>query len=202
MIRNKTRNKPSRIGKYLSTEVEVENAKVERRNRVIDLSKYNVGFEQVVDKETRPPNPCPTKGQYYEKYLAKYEKGNLSKFSSRDIMYFFKDTAEANGVKYVVSNMKRDMRTYNLAKEKGYTVEEILAMIEFLFTSGQKYLDIRTLNPSILISGWCNKIYQDTMLWLDDKYDPNVTTPKSNYTQSREWKDNNDEVKSSIGEWD
>lgn len=201
MIRNKIRNKPSRIGKYLNIDVEYENAKVQRRERTIDLSKYNVGFEQVQNKEKRPPNPCKSNSQFYDSYRAKLEKGNISKFNSRDIMYFFRDTAEENGVRYVIANMQKDMRTYNLAKSKGYSVEDILAMIEFLFTSGQQYLDPKTLHPGILITGWCNKIYQDTQLWLEDKFDPNVKF-KNNFTQQREWQDNNEEVKSTIGEWE
>ena len=92
------------------------------------------------------------------------------------------------------------MRNFKLALERGYSTEDLLAMIEFLFTSGQTYLDVKTIHPGILLTNWCNKIYQDTQLWLDDNYDPNVTYTKPKL--NREWTDNNTEIKSNVGEWD
>lgn len=194
------KRRPSRLG--VVTEVIVEDAIRERRERVIDLSKYNVGFDAVQNKKSRPTPPTPSNvmGNQYESYLIKYEKGLLSKFSTRDIMYFFRDTANDNGVKYVIGNPKIVMRNIKLAKDRGYSTEDLLAMIEFLFTSGQTYLDKKTLHPGILLTNWCNKIYQDTQLWLEDKYDPNVTFSKPKMT--REWTDNNEDIKSNVGEWE
>ena len=196
------RKRPSRIGMLI--EPVVEDAVKERRQRTIDLSKYNVGFEAVTNPKKRPEAPTPSKAQstQYNKYLAKLEKGELSKFSTRDIMFFFRDTANENGVKYIIANPKIDMRNFKLALGRGYSTEEILAMIEFLFTSGQKYLDIKTLHPGLLLTNWCNKIYQDTQLWLDDKFDPNVKYVHNKPQLNREWKDDNEEVKSNVGEWD
>lgn len=194
------RRKPSRLGTI--AEVIVEDAIKERRERVIDLTKYNVGFDAVNNKKARPTAPTPSKavGTQYNSYLKKLESGNINKFSTRDIMFFFRDTANDNGVKYIIANPKIDMRNFKLALERGYTTEDILAMIEFLFTSGQKYLDIKTLHPGLLLTNWCNKIYQDTQLWIDDKYDPNATFSKPKMT--REWTDSNEEIKSNVGEWD
>ena len=198
MRRNNKR--PSRLGTI--TQVVVEDAIKERRERVIDLSKYNVGFEAVTNKKARPTAPSTSKavGVQYQAYLKKFEKGELSKFSTRDIMFFFRDTANYNGVKYIIANPKVDMRNFKLALERGYSTEDLLAMIEFLFTSGQTYLDVKTIHPGILLTNWCNKIYQDTQLWLDDNYDPNVTFTKPKL--NREWTDNNTEIKSNVGEWD
>lgn len=194
------KNKLKRLG--VISLVEYEDAKKERRNRTIDLSKYTMGFEQVTNTKSRPPAPSQNKAQgvQYEKYLAKFEKGDLSSFSTRDIMFFFRDIANDNGAKYIIANPKIDMRNFKLALERGYTTEELLAMIEFLFTSGQTYLEKRNIHPGILLTGWCNKIYQDTQLWLDDKYNPNEDYKKNRPT--REWTDNNEEVKSNVGEWE
>ena len=194
------KRKPSRLGTV--SPVIVEDAIRERRERVIDLSKYNVGFDAVSDKKARPTAPTTSKvmGTQYEAYLKKYERGDLSKFSTRDIMFFFRDTANDNGAKYIIANGKVDMRNFKLAKDRGYSTEDILAMIEFLFTSGQKYLDVKTIHPGILLTGWCNKIYQDTQLWLEDKFDPNATFSKTKL--NREWTDNNTKIKSNVGEWE
>lgn len=191
------KRRPRRLGKIEVTYDLVDYAVKERRNRVIDLSKYNVGFEAVQNK---PPSPKPkeTMSRYYANYQKKLEEGQLDKFSTRDMMYFFRDKAEESGVKYVIANPKICMRHFKLTLERGYKPEEVLSMIEFLFTSGQTYLDITKLHTGILTTNWCNTIYQDTLLWLDDKFVPN----KNKKLQNREWLntslDNND---SNIGEW-
>lgn len=195
------KKKSSRLGKVVELPCEVENAIKERRERVIDLSKYNVGFEAVQNKKARPTIQTISQAQatQYDRYLYKLERGDLSKFGTRDIMYFFRDIANENGVKYIIANPKVDMRNFKLALKRGYSTEDVLAMIEFLFTSGQTYLDKKTLHPGILLSNWCNKIYQDTQLWIDDNYDPNTSYSKPKL--NREWNDNNTEVKSNVGEW-
>lgn len=184
-------------------EVEVENAIRERRNRKIDLSKYTVGFDEIQNKEKRrnTPNPAKVQSTMYDRYRKKLEDGQLDKFNSRDLLYFFSDTANSNGVKYVIGNCKIGMRHFKLAKERGYSNEDLLAMIEFLFTSGQTYLAKEHIHTGILVSNWCNTIYNDTQLWLKDEYNPNK---KSNYNKPvREWTEtSSDESKSSVGEWD
>ena len=77
-------------------------------------------------------------------------------------------------------------------------------MIEFLFTSGQKYLKIPTLKPTVLRSNWRNTIFNDTMLWLDDKFNPNKKSEKIKKkpvarNQEREWQKGKKQVK--MGEW-
>lgn len=199
-----TKRRPRRIGKIESEEDILQKSIVEKRTKNIDLSKYNVGFEAVENTKKRDkPNPKHTVSRYYQQYLNRLEKGDLSKFSNRDILYFFSDTAKDNGVLYVIGNAKVDMRNIKLALERGYSKEDVLAMIEFLFTSGQTYLDISRLHPGILLTGWCNRIYQDTQLWLDDKFDPKATFSKSKTDlNNREWQDTNvDNEDSNLGEW-
>lgn len=146
------------------------------------------------------PSPSNVQSSQYQAYLTKYEKGAIDKFSTIDTMFFFRDTANDNGVNYVIANAQVDMRNFKIAKDRGYSTEDILAMIEFLFTSGQKYLDKQNIHPGILLTGWCNKIYQDTQLWLEDNFDPNMTFSQTKL--NREWTDNNTNVKSSVGEWE
>ncbi len=136
----------------------------------------------------------------YEGYLAKLKANNLDSFSTRDIMYLFRDVASRNGVKYIISKPNVDMRNFKLAIERGYTIKEILLMIEFLFDSEQDYLGKSSLHPGILLTGWCNRIYSDSQLWLEDKYTPYKQT-KSKKKVEREWTEEPSTDKAKIGEW-
>lgn len=200
-VRLGTINLTSEPQKPLDNKDIIEDKVRERRNRVIDLTKYNVGFDAVRDKEKRQkaPSPCKAQATQYDRYLHKLQKGELSKFSTRDLMFYFKDMANDNGVKFVIANPKVIMRQFKLTLDRGYSTEEVLAMIEFLFTSGQKYLELQSLHPGILLTNWCNTIYRDTQLWLNDEYNPNRT---NTHKPNREWVDDNTEKKSSVGEWD
>lgn len=156
--------------------------------------------------DNKPSKPNRTTGyDHYSKYQYKLENGLLDKFNNRDIAYFFRDVANENGSRYVIANITKDMRSFKICQEKGYTVEDLLSMIEFLFTSGQPYLDTKSLQPTILMSGWCNTIYNDTQLWLKDEYNPKA--PKFNNTRpnpgiSREWKEEvPTEDVAEIGNW-
>lgn len=152
------------------------------------------------DKKIKTEKKAPKKSTsiYYENYRKKLENNQFDKFGTRDFLYFFKDTANDVGVKYVISNYAKDMRVFKLLKERGYSNEEILIMIEFLFKSDQDYLDKRYIQPTVLISGWCNKIYQDSQLWLNDKY---VPKSKAKFSQ-REYTGDTNITSISIGEWD
>lgn len=71
-------------------------------------------------------------------------------------------------------------------------------MIEFLFNSNQNYLDKTSLQPTVLISSWCNTIYRDSLLWVDDKYSPKTSKPKR---EKREWDRETETDNAKIGEW-
>lgn len=117
----------------------------------------------------------------YQIYKTRLENGMFDKFSSRDMLFFFVDVAKENGVDYKVLNYAKEQRQFNLLKERGYSTEDILAMIEFLFTSGQTYLDLHKIHPGILLTGWIRTIESDTKLWLDDRFVPN----KKNYSSNK-----------------
>lgn len=147
----------------------------------------------------------PKRGKTYDHYQAyknKLDNGMIDKFNTRDITYFFRDIANENGSRYVISNITKDMKSFKVCIERGYSIEELLAMIEFLFTSGQTYLDIKTIQPTILMSKWCNTIYNDTQLWLNDEYDPNKRyNNKKSKVSNREWTESVDDENATIGDW-
>lgn len=148
---------------------------------------------------TRGFNNIPQRGNarsktsHYDKYQYKLESGNIEKFNSRDILYFFKDLANDNGNKYMIPSFQVEMAKIRNIMNKGYSPTDMVAMIEFLFTSGQTYLETKTLAPGILATGWCNKIYQDTQDWLNDEFDPNPTKKVNKKSKDnlvrREWND-------------
>ena len=139
----------------------------------------------------------------YRLFLSKYWdlENNIEKFTPLDLVYFFREKANENGVKYVIANMKRDIGILKRVL-KSYTKQEICLMIEFLFCSNQDYLDIYSLQPTILASSWCNTIYRDSMLWLEDKYVPKkVINSRDKQILNREWKKESEDTSIKIGEW-
>lgn len=172
-----------------------------RRKSVKDINEMfrerNNQVQTTVEKSSKklvkrgynniPNNP---KGDLSKAYLSK----DIDKYSSRDILYFYKDLAEKNGMTFY-SNMNLDRRYMRNIKQLQETFdnEAILDMYKFLFESGQNYLDMRKCNPGILLTGWCNKIVADTQDYIDGVY-KNSTKPKREY-------DGNDDDESTIGEW-
>lgn len=134
-------------------------------------------------------------------YQARLEHGMFEKFTSRDMLFFFSDVAKENGVNYVVSNYAKEQRHFKLCIERGYAVEDILAMIEFLFTSGQQYLDVNRLHPGILLTNWAKTIYADTKLWLDDKYVPNQQKYQSKPQLNREFTGDTSKETVKMNDW-
>ena len=70
-------------------------------------------------------------------------------------------------------------------------------MIEFVFESGQQYLEPDAFTPSVLGSSWLNTIHSDSIKWVMGDFNPNKKTPKAN----REWNNDTDENNISIGGW-
>ena len=146
-------------------------AKQNLMSNSVDLTKPRKKMQQQ-EKPIESRKVLNKPNDPYVIYRTRLENGMFDKFNTRDILYFFVDVAKENGVKYIVSNYAKEQRTFKLLKERGYSVEEILTMIEFLFTSGQQYLDVNRLHPGILLTSWAKTIYADSQLWLDDKYEP------------------------------
>lgn len=140
----------------------------------------------------------------YSSFLEKYAnlENTIDSFKTQDLMYFFQEKAKEQGIKYVIANVKRDMAVFKKLQDN-YTPREICLMIEFLFFSGQNYLDITNLQPTVLLSGWCNTIYRDSLLWVDDLYNPEEKyTSKKSHTSKREWGRDVEGEKVVIGEWE
>ena len=133
-----------------------------KKKKPVTQNEVKVESRKVLNKPNDP----------YVIYRTRLENGMFDKFTTKDMLYFFIDVAKENGVNYIVSNYAKELRQFKLCVERGYSVEDILAMIEFLFTSGQPYLDVNRLHPGILLTNWAKTIYADTKLWLDDKYEP------------------------------
>ena len=93
--------------------------------------------------------------------------------------------------------MNRDLGVFKKLLSN-YTPREICLMIEFIFNSNQDYLDKTITQPTVLISGFCNKIYRDSMLWVEDKYSPD-SKPKNR--PQREWVKNSSNS-AKIGDWE
>lgn len=155
-----------------------------------------VNVDSLYHKSRNSTRKMPKRNNF-DRYLLKIQnlEENIDSFNAVDLAYYFMDMASASGVKYVLANKGM---VYGSLKNalKNYKPRELCLMIEFLFSKEQDYLNKDTLQPTILVSGWCNKIYHDSILWADDKY---VPVPKK---VGREWEksgDKNSDVK--IGEW-
>lgn len=169
---------------------------VEKSVETVDKSSrrpFKTGFA-----ETRRRNVTSDR---YSAFLEKYAnlEEMVDEFTTNDLMYFFREKAREAGVKYVIANMKRDLGIFKKL-QSDYEPREICLMIEFIFCSGQKYLDVAITQPTVLASTWCNTIYRDSIAWANDEYDPNVRTVKQKAV--REWSGDTSTDKAKVGEWD
>lgn len=140
----------------------------------------------------------------YVTFLDKYNdlENTIDDFKTQDFMYFFREKAKENNIKYVIANRGRDMGVFKKLQEN-YTPREICLMIEFLFNSDQNYLDKEVTQPTVLISSWCNTLYRDSLLWADDEYKPyEKPNTRKEQISKREWKREVKGEKSTIGEWE
>ena len=102
----------------------------------------------------------------------------IMSFTPQELIYYFQEVAKRQGVKYVIANMKRDIGVFKILRKK-YDNMEICLMIEFLFESEQNYIDKATIQPTVLTSTWCNKIYSDAVSDSKGTYVPDMPKEKS-----------------------
>lgn len=160
-----------------------------------EQKKISRGFDKV--DQARKERKVHSTTNHYLKYAEKLNKREFDKFSSRDLLFYFKDKAKVNGIKFV-STIQNDIRYMNNLKQarKNYEVAELMVMIEFLFDSEQDYLDKCTLHPGIFVTSWVNTIYRDTELWIDGNYVPRSKKLNSKkvrleeFKKNREWQGN------------
>lgn len=135
----------------------------------------------------------------YQSFLDKYNdlENTCDTFGTRDLMYLFREKSREYGANYVIANMKRDMGVFKKLL-LSYPPREIILMIEFLFSGDQHYLDMSIAQPTLLISGWVNKIHKDSIDWANDNYFE-YSKPKQ---KNREWKsEDTKQSTNKIGEW-
>ena len=108
----------------------------------------------------------------YERFCDKYAdlENSIDDFTPMDLTYYFKEVAKETGHRYAIS-LHKDVALFKRLLNE-YSAREICGMIEFLYKSGQDYLETDRLSPNLLVSRWVNTIFADTQLWIDDKYVP------------------------------
>ena len=189
------------LSSYQNSNVE-ESVRVIPKNTKNLLSEFRMSRGQ--SEEMVKESPKPSKSKYtptrtpYDIFLVKYKdlENTIDKLGTRDLVYYFREIAQEQGYKYVISNIKKDMAIMKRLRAN-FDNREICGMIEFLYESEQDYLDKSRLSPNILASQWVNTIYADMKLWVDDLYVPK----KKEKHKSREWTAPIEETSSTIGEW-
>ena len=175
---------------YIKTDMSDINAQI-RKSR-------NQGLIAYVEPKKETQNKIRKKSDFgYKTFEDKYSdmENAVENFTPSDLVFFFRAKAKESGVKYIIANMKRDLGVMKKALDNGYSASEVCLMIEFLFCKEQGYLTKDSLQPTILISKYCNTIYKDSLDWANDCYKPKTSTKPV-----REWNDNSeDETK--IGKW-
>ncbi len=177
---------------FRETREQVQKSFVDTPNK----TKFSRGYT-----ETKKRQSSTSRAKSFDDKYSRLEE-EIDSFNSYDLMYFFQRKASENGVKYVIANIKRDLGVFKKLLGN-YTAREICLMIEFIFTSDQNYLDKSLTQPTVLISGYCNKIYHDSMLWVEDEYFPTEDTPKKSKSKpQREWNRQSKNDSANIGDWE
>ena len=157
---------------------------------------------QKLDKPvSRGRNNIPKRqcGDAYTTFLIKFDDldNYIDRFKTRDLVYYFREVAGEVGIKYTISNIKKDMAIFKRL-QSNYSVREICSMIEFLFKSEQDYLDKPRISPNILVSSWVNTVYADMQDWVEGKY-----TPKNKKKHiKKEWTQSTESNDTKVGDWD
>lgn len=138
----------------------------------------------------------------YLRFKMKLRQEKVDSFSSRDLVYYFREVSIEARKKYSIANFRKDMHIMKVL-QKDYTNAEIVLMIDFLFSEDNDYLNFPTIN--VMASQWRNTIYQDSQDWAEDKYVPHKKRGKKKIArqsqiEEREYK-KSDENDISIGEW-
>jgi len=163
--------------------------------------------KNIIDKQRLPKkgfkkDTQPKMSDTYINYKRKAEnlQENIDKFNVRDLVYHFRELANQEGRKYVISNFAKEMAIIKRSL-KNYEPKEIVLMMEFLFNSNQDYLDKSELSITILSSGYSNTIFKDSLLWANDQYMPRSTKKHSKREYNKVINDV-DESNTSIGDWE
>ena len=167
----------------------------------IDVRKI---YRQAVGQTTTSHNPDEPKrerrqrtDESYERYLRKAESGRREEFNGLDLVYFFRDASRDAGYRYSISNITMESGCMKRLLEE-YTPVEICHMVDFIFKSGQDYMNKATCSPHLMASNWRNTLYPDSRAWLAGEYGTN----QSSQLKRREWGTKKQEPDVRIGGWD
>ena len=152
---------------------------------------FKRGFKEKPDKKNSKHRDTSV-----DTFLAKYAdiQKHLDSLTNLEMLYLFREEANQAGFKYVIANLPRDLAMIKKARVN-YSSRELANMIMFLFQSEQDYLFKPKLSPTILVSGWCNTVYADSLDWVAGTYSPSKLPAK----KPREWNSPDSETK--VGEW-
>ena len=149
------------------------------------------GFDRV--EKARKERKVQSTTNHYAKYVEKLNEERIEELTSRDILFFFKDTLKDKGIQFY-SNMQQDIKYMACIKQAKQTYDNyaLLGIIQFIFNSEQDYLDIRKVSPTILNSTWMNTLYADACDFAEGNYVPKsqkVTESKNvkQFKKQREW---------------
>ena len=138
----------------------------------------------------------------FKQFEAKVANELVDKFNTRDLVFYFRKISIEAGKKYCIANMVKDMAIMKRLKQT-YSNDDIILMIDFLFSEDNDYLDRPTVN--ILGSSWVNTIYKDSVDWAEGNYVPHKKRVKSGKRSTqlseREYSKESEDVNINIGEW-
>lgn len=181
--------------------VRIKNKEIADEGLFPDYSLTKKVYEDepfIVEDDLKVQNPVkrlqPKKNQA-ELYEDKIKENRIGDLNAPDLVRYFKNCADRKGIRYI-ANWGKDASIMKKLLENELTQLDIIGMIDFLFFSKQTYLDKKDLGIGILASGWVNKVYQDSLLWLDDRYTEKDKKVKSERKRQSNW----DEEETSIGE--
>ena len=124
---------------------------------------------------------------------------HVASFTNQDLLFYFMYCYEGALNRAYRPMYSRDLDSFNYILEY-FSSEDLCLMMEFLLNSKQDYISKQSLTPTIFRSGWCEKIYEDSNLWVNDKYFNKGEKPKNSPNSSR-WETDKDQQEITIGEW-
>lgn len=152
-------------------------------------------------RKPRKPNTVGESCSSFDRKFRELTGESLYKsFTALDLLCYFQKIARESGTDYIVANYAQEAGMFKNLMKKLPNLD-ICLMIEFLFKSGQTYLV--DPSPRVLVSKWLNTIRRDSLLWAEDKYNPNQPLAERGGKQKilREWSKKQEE-NVTIGEWD
>ena len=173
----------------LEKDKEQESIKVLLENFRGRNSITKVSEEEIFEDETK-----------YDKQARNLKrKTNSNGMTPQEIVSYFRDKSIASGHKYIPS-FEKDRGIISRIKKGGITSEEIVGIIDFIFSGDCNYIN----NPSINVLGstWINTLYEDSLLWKKGEYKPRESGNKhKKLLKKRNHSGLNSEPKVTIKDW-